>query len=344
MLALFHALDVRRWLGWSLLAGISWCLVGITVPFYLAVIYCVLGAWGLSAWIRQRRFPLIFAVRAGSASAMTIPLFTYYALAFSRNDIFAAWAAQNYLPSPHPLQYLVAYSIFIILSGWGIRWTWRRAGTQLRYGLIVGWVLAAPLLVYLPINVQRRMAEAVIIPLAILAAHGLAVITRRIRRRQQTRIRQAVIACASLTSLFLVLTTTLGAGTARDLPTHIPQGQLDAYAWLNAHAPENAIVLSSVATGNLLPAYTDLRTYVGHGPETLDWQDKEGVTVAFYSGRLDAAQRAALYTAFNIRFVFDGPNERSLAENAASLPRDPDWPNDLQLVYAASDYRIYAVP
>src|SRR5690606_9665964 len=185
----------------SLLAGLCWLIVGLSVPFYLVILYCILGAWGLAAWWRQRRFPFTLFLRCVIGAGITFPLFLYYTAAFSSNPAFAVWSAQNLLPSPSPLQYILAYSVIGIPALFGVGWAWRRARLQIRYALLLGWVIIVPLLVYLPINVQRRMAEAVIVPLAILAAAGLRALANRLPRPALVPL----FVLPLLTSAFLLL-------------------------------------------------------------------------------------------------------------------------------------------
>jgi hypothetical protein len=341
-LALFHAVH-RASAVYALLAGLCWMLVGVIVPFYLAVIYCLLAAWVIVLALRMGvRAPALHRVLilGGAAAALTLPLFGYYALAFAANPAFAAWSAQNLLPAPHPLQYLVAYSLFLIPGVPALRWAWRRGRARGETLLLIAWVIAAFVLVYLPINVQRRMSEAVIVPLAILASHGLAVWLRaRIPTRRRTRVRAGFLALASLTSLVLLLLTTLGA-LSRSAPVHIAQAQIDALNWLNRSAPPDARILAAMPTGNLIPAYTHLRPYVGHGPETLNALDKQAETERYYADSLSAAERAALYRSVGIRYVYYGAAERALALDVERR----QWAQGLRLVYDAGGVEIYAVP
>jgi antibiotic biosynthesis monooxygenase (ABM) superfamily enzyme len=292
------------------------------------------------------------------AAGLTLPLFAFYALAFARNPAFAAWSAQNLLPASHPLQYAVAYSLFIALGAFALRWAWRLGRRHGKYILLITWVIAAFVLVYLPINVQRRMSEAVIVPLAILASHGLEVLipvgrgrinrsgaspaslwfNRRLRRHPG-RWRLAIIVLASLTSLVLVFTTIFGALSLAP-PVFIPRAQLDAFAWLDSNAPPDARILTAMPTGNVLPAYTHLRPYVGHGPETLGALAKEAETERFYADAMSADERATLYASVDIRYVFYGANERALAGDSADAPA---WAEGLTLVYEAGGVRIYRI-
>ncbi len=347
---------------WLLAAGICWLIVGLCVPFYFAVIYCVLGAWGLASWIKQRRFPLALFARAVIAAGMTLPLFLYYTIAFTVNPAFAAWSAQNNLASPAPLQYLLAYGLLALPALIGMVIMWRRAGDKgvgrRRSGdkgvqlnaptkfapLLIGWVVIVPVLVYLPINVQRRLSEAVIVPLAILAAAGLGWLAEH---RVPGVIRWAWIGAALLTSVVLLLGGFLAAASPAR-PLFRPAAEVDAFNWLNQHSQPGEIVLSAVETGNVIPAWTHLRTYMGHGPETLNWPFKTARLTYFYSDGMSLSERDAFFSqpcaltfacAGAIRYVMFGPLERALA------PSDtPNWATGLTKVYDANGYRIYATP
>ncbi len=196
-------------------------------------------------------------------------------------------------------------------------------------------------MVYLPISVQRRTAEAVIVPFAILAAYGLERALSRLRPTFRPPARVAALGLASLSSLFLIATTMLGVSASTGLPTHIPAAALDAFTWLNANAPADSVVLSVRSTGSLLPVYASVRTFVGHGPETRDVEAKQAEAERFFSGALSADERGALYRDFDIAYVFYGPAERALAGADADAPA---WAADLTLVYDRDGYRIYAIP
>ncbi len=328
--------------GWKylILAAACWLIVGLCVSFYLAILYCILGAWGLAAWVKQRRFPLALFVRAVIPAAITLPLFLYYLLAFTRNPAFAAWSAQNLLASPPPLQYLFAYLPIGLLAIFGVRRLW--VGTRFS-PLLIGWVLIVPILVYLPINVQRRMSEAVIVPLAILAVVGLRVLADWGVPRLA---RGALVGVTLLTSLFLLLGGFLAAATPAR-PLFRPAAEIAAFDWLNQHSQPGEIVLSAVETGNVIPAWTHLRVYMGHGPETLNWQFKTARLEYFYADSMNAAERANFFAhpcgitftcAGPIRYVMWGPLERALAPDAS-----PSWAATLTPIYDADGYRIYSV-
>lgn len=330
------------------LAALCWIVVGLAVPFYLAILYCVLGAWGLTVWLRGRAFPLRLFIAAAAAGAATLPLFLYFALTFTNNPAFALWSAQNQLPSPPLLDYAAAYGLLAILAAGGLGWAWRRGRLRARFCLLIGWPAIVPLLVYLPINVQRRMAEAVIVPLAILAAAGLERWMNRRDKPGRRRLALAIVGAACISAGLLWLGALLTAAVPAP-PAFRPPGEADAFQWLNQHGAAGAAVLTGMATGNALPAYADLRPYVGHGPETLEAVRKDREMVALFTGQLTEEERAALYgspclvaapslCADPPRYLIYGNLERLLARET---DRQASWQEEWTLVYDMGDYMIF---
>ena len=101
------------------------------------------------------------------------------------------------------------------------------------------------------------------------------------------------------------------------------------------------MVLAAFETGNVIPVYTDLRPFVGHGPESLFALAKTDQTEAFFVGQMSEAERLALYREFSIRYILYGPLERKLAEAAGLDPTVPPWVVDGDLIYEVDGYQLY---
>jgi hypothetical protein len=322
---LFRAQIVPHdWRRDTTLAGLCWTVTGLCVPFYIAVIYLILGAWGLAAWTCTRRFPWALFWRATSAGVVVLPLLIYTSVVFLTNDVLGDWSGQNQLASPHPLHYVFGYIVWAVPALWGLRWVWRKSsGGEYRHApLLAAWVIIVPLAVYLPINVQRRLAEGVIVPLSILAVAGLRLLARH--QRQWRKVRGIVLALTLPTALLLWLGSTFNALTPVR-PLFHPRAELAAMDQLNRIAPKNAVVLSLIGTGNYLPARTDLLAYVGHGPETIRSRDKEDWAEQFFAGELDLVAQAELLR--DVDYIFFG-----LLEQEESGTRTPAWADGLHVL------------
>ncbi|MBE2272588.1 MAG: hypothetical protein IAE80_30420, partial [Anaerolinea sp.] len=110
-----------------IIAALCGWIVALAVPFYLALAYVILGAWGLAAWAIQRRFPTHLFTRAVIVGVLTLPIFAYFSLQFVTNNAFAMWSSQNDLPSPHPLHYIFGYLLLVIPALFAARWLWRKS-------------------------------------------------------------------------------------------------------------------------------------------------------------------------------------------------------------------------
>jgi len=344
----------------ALAAGVAWLAMGLIVPFYVVIAGVVVityliarrlppppspqargEGWGNRGGVRAS---WLLAALAGLVAA---PIVLYSLIAFSTNPVFRAWSQQNLILSPHPLHYVLGYLVPGLLAVPGARMAWRKVG----HGrLLVAWVVIAPLLVYIPFNLQRRLIEGFQVPLSLLAAYGfyfgLAPVLRRRTEDGGRRIKGGVssvfrpppaVAQAALL-LFSVLTPLMLAfgGTmaalARSEPIFHSASEVAALDWLDAHAPPDALVLSAYETGNYLPTRADVRAFLGLGPETVDLPRKRALVAEFYrSGKPD------VLWAYGVHYVIAGPRERALGSF------DLDAAPFLERVYTNDDYTIYRV-
>lgn len=314
----------QTWRG-SLLAGLAWLMMGVCVPFYIAVLYVLLGCWGLAAWLQTRRFPWPLFWRAITAALVPLPYLLYTSFVFLTNDVMGRWSAQNNLPSPHPLHYLIGYGVLAVPAVVALHWVWRKR--ELPHLLLASWIVVAPLLVYLPINVQRRLAEGILVPLSILASAGLSLLFSH--RKTWNRARIAVLGLTLPTALLIWLGATFSA-LHPSRPLFNPHPELAAMDRLNRLAPPDAVVLSSKDVSNYLTVRTDLHTYIGHGPETMNFKQKEQTVKRFFAGELDSLSVENLLK--HVDYIL------------ASLDIETrTWAEDLNILFSQDSVTVYEV-
>ncbi|MBX3065186.1 MAG: hypothetical protein KF726_19555, partial [Anaerolineae bacterium] len=310
----------------ALLAGACWLVMALCVPFYLAVLATLLGLWGIALWIRARQFPIRLFWRLLIAGLIPAPYLLYTLISFTRNPIMAAWQTQNLLPSPNPLHYIFGYGILYLAAILALRRTWRRAADQPAYLLLIVWIVAAPILAYLPLAVQRRMVEGMFVPLCILAIIGIS----RLRRWQPLAILIFALLLPS-TALLLFTGAISAAQPAASNRLFSDSAMLRTLDWLNANAPADSVALSDAGIGNFIPAHTNLRAFVGHGPETIHFYEKQELARRLLAGEMTDQERDQLFADYNISYVIAPP------ESTLSIA------SDLILVYDMAGYRVYEV-
>jgi uncharacterized membrane protein len=138
-----------------------------------------------------------------------------------------------------------------------------------------------------------------------------------------------------LTSLFLLIGSLVSV-SHRQPPIFHPTTQLEAIQWLDQEA-DGEVVLAMYETGNVLPAYANVRAFVGHGPETVNSDEKRALAEAFFGNTVDEAWRRALLKKFNVRYVYYGPNEKAAGDFA------PGQATYLQEIYQNEEVQIFEV-
>jgi hypothetical protein len=371
---LAHARGRPVWAGLALLA------LSLIQPLYVLVAWAILGVDVGLGWLLQRTGADALAdvkdlIVSGLISS---PLVLYTTVILSFDPVLKPWLAQNRLPSPHPIHYVLAYGVYLLLGVWGWRalthvaakqevieaqrakrasaepgagrkyprYAWRRINPatpegvsnrlyRLRLARLVGaWVVVTPFLLYAPLSTQRRLVEGFQLPLVILAVWGLTVALRRWRY-------WLLPVTLSLTLPTAVLLLASGvAGTLQPAePVYRPAAELEMFGWLSAQAASGQVALSAYDTGNVLPAYTPLTAYIGHGPETVNLAAKAPRVTAFYQAATSEADRRQLLADGRVTWVVFGPAERKLGD----FDPAPAAIGYLHEEFSTGDYAVYRV-
>ena len=317
--------------GRGLWAGLALLGASLIQPLYVIAIWAVMGVdtlWAMFWLAGQDRLRSL--LKAALAIVLSTPYVAYTVYVFSVDPVLRQWNLQNRLPSPNPIHYVVAYGPYLALAVGGWFALRRRQPRLARFA--AGWLLIAPVLVYLPIPTQRRLIEGLWVPLVALAVLGLTVALHRWR----AWLVPLLVVLALPTTLILWLGS-FGAALRPAEPVFVPAGQHSVFAWLADHASPGQVAISAYETGNLLPAYTPLTAYVGHGPETVYLQDKLARVTAFYSAGTPDVGRQTLLVEGRISYVLYGPRERALGTF------DPAGASYLAPLFSSGDYQVYAV-
>jgi len=325
---------------WAFFAGLAWLTMGLIIPFYVPVAWAVTGAMWVASLLRHvpkvasRGSPLRpmqelrLAVLAGLLSA---PVVAYSALVFTTDPVYATWSAQNLILSPHPLHYLAAFGVLLALAALAAPRVWQEKGPG---WAALAWVAIVPLLVYLPFNLQRRLVEGVQVPLSLLAAWGVSGF-----RLQGFRLRvviSALLVGLSLTNGLLVAGNSL-ALVPRPPPVFRDAEEIAALDWLNGQARSDDVVLAAYETGNYLPARVGARVFVGHGPETVRFEEKQALVAQFFNAATNDGWRQTLLAEYGVDWVVWGPAEQALGGF------DPRTAHYLRTVYQINRHMIFRV-
>jgi hypothetical protein len=295
--ALLGLLRIAELPGWRPVLLASAALIALTAihPQMIPVIGLIwiayqglLVAWGARPSIR----PLAAQTLPFLA---TIPLLAYNAWILFRDPAIAEWARQWRHQAPGPVSLALSLGLPLLAAGAGMVVAWRRRDRGLL--LLLVWPPLVIALLYLPniANIQRRLLDALYVPIGILAAVGIKALTSRLPRPRARRI-EAILVTACCISSALVLAIALRFASGAFAEAYIGDDAWHAMQWLSANHQQSDRVLSSPGAGQLLPAWAGVPVYVGHYSETLGYFQKiRNVGEVLKPGEPEAALRAFLH-------------------------------------------------
>ncbi|MGD2251914.1 MAG: hypothetical protein PVF70_03250 [Anaerolineales bacterium] len=329
-----------RRLLWLLLLSVAH---GFLQVFELVVVDLVIA---IDAFRRayKDRGTLKRSVVAGVSLALVQGLMAWpYFAGLRYNPMFQVWAQQSRTLSPAPHHYLLGYGLLWLPLVLGMVYALKRK--EERFIPLIIWLTLVMVLVYMPGGIQYRWLEGAQVPMAILAAVGLSqVAIPWLMKRIPVRASAAKRAWW-LTALFVVATMPshlyLIGGNTLLAATHWQEAFLiadedEAIAWLRKNADVQSPVLAGLRVGNAIPGRNGQRVFFGHWAETMYYSEKEQQVSEFF-GDMSDSQRQALLHEHGIRYVFHGPDERSLGDF------EPGAVSYLALRFHADSATVYEV-
>ncbi len=294
-------------------------LLALTSPFAIVIAALVLGA----AWILDYLLNDSVSSAAGRiymsrlvwTAAVGAPILIYDQWATMRSPQLSAWNAQNVTPAPALWDFLLSFSPLLILAVLAV---WRllkdrQAGRTASLGawlVPLVWVFLAILLLYTPLNLQRRFILGLYAPLCALAVSGAAWLAAG--HKSRFRLIAFVLFVLVLPTNLLVLLAAQHGIQTHDPLLYLHADEAAAMQWLRHQGDADALVLASPRTGLLIPAYTGLRVIYGHPYETVDAENKKQAVEDFYSGRWDDLQKQDYLLEQEVDYIYLGPQERLL--------------------------------
>jgi hypothetical protein len=334
LLGLLDLAEAPRWrtagltaLALTLLAAIHPQMVPVIAIIWLAY-RMVLLTWG-------RRPSALGLVAEAAVFAATLPLLAYNAWILFTDPTIAEWARQWRHQAPAPLSLAISLGLPLAAAVAGSVEVWRRRERGL--ALMMVWPPLVIALLYLPnvANIQRRLLDALYVPIGLLAAFGLRTLTSRLRGIGRRRI-EALFTTAACFSSVIVLAIALRFAGGAFAEAYVSADQWQAMAWLSAHHQAGDRALSSPQAGLLLPARAGVSVYVGHYSETLDYFQKiHDVGTLLVAGASPQTVRQFL-AEHGVTLLYWGPDE-------AATGFDPSTQPDLQRVYQQGSVAIYRV-
>lgn len=335
----------------AVLAGLANVVLGIAYPFLIYIVAATaVFTYALLVW-QNRKILWQTGWQIATIFLIPAPLYLYYLSVWRSNEVFRLWDAQAGTPAAPWPHYLIAFGPMLLLA---VLFYWKKPEKRPQFIILWLWILTAALLLYSPLNAQRRFIQGVHVPLAVLASAGFVqIVLPRWQngrfwqklithpRYETAKLRRFVIMLfllgMSLSNIYLWLDVTrIAALTQPDLFFR-PSVELEAIDWLRENGEGTAVILGSYQTGNLVAAQAGQRVMLGHWAETVDFVGKETAVNQFFQSDTSHAWRQDLIHKFEINYIWYGPREQALGEF------DPATANYLAIFFQNNSITIYSV-
>jgi hypothetical protein len=308
------ATDTQRINGWVTRRILIANLLGLTTALareaYGPTFAGIFLAYLIALTIQRRQIPWREGILV-TLSCVGAGLYGAYMLvAYRTIPSFIAWYQQNPFDSPQPLDFLLGFAPLIVLAAVGLYLYFaRRRSISLSNHLLflMAWLIAGPIMTYLPIAIGRRLIAGWQIPLCIFGAYALlCLVDSRLPLRRMLAVGALA---ASAVSTLIVIGMGLVFVSAPHPPLYQTADQLAAYEWLSRNTTDRDVVLSDWRIGNQLPVYADARVFVGHPIETIGFKEKRAIVDQFFDPATPEIDRQAVLDRWQITLVV-APTDR----------------------------------
>lgn len=327
--------DIQQDKGISIAALLS-LAVALLYPQGLVPLVLAAGGYLVWMWVSKRRFMRYVFRWIMAVILPAVPLAIYYMAVVTNIPAFAEWNAQNRTEAPNLIVLLLGLGLPLIVALPALVRAVRRFEQEDDRVMLL-WLVAMLVCIYLPTNVQRRFALGLMIPVAYFATRGIEDFwLRHINRRMQPltlALFLPIVSVSLMLILFLPVLPVVTGNPSMSVGIFLERDYTYAFQWLERRTAPNVVVLGAPVVGTWLPAWAGTRTVYGHDYETLDATEKYNQSVAWY--QLPAGEDCAvLLDQYHVEYVILGPEERDLGEAACIETLEP--------VYQYGSVNIYA--
>ncbi len=285
------------------------------VPLAIALVAYVAIVWGgkrrrVTGW--QLRWVLAVILPAA-------PMAVYYFAVVRTNPAFAEWSRQNVTVAPSPLFLALGLGLPLLLAVPALFRAARRF-EQADDRLMLLWIVAIVLCVYLPTSVQRRFLIGLMIPVAYFATRALEEVwLQRVSRRYRGLLYAVLFPIIAVSQLFVLFLPVLPVvtGQLQNAPgAFLERDYALAFRWLAPRTDMQDVVLAAPVVSAWVPGWAGARVVYGHPYETLDSAAKLARVRQWYAS--DGADCADLIDTYDVRYVLVGPEEHKLGPAACA--------------------------
>ena len=272
--------------------GLSFLLATIHI-FDTVTMAVVISGWFIYRQIAKKRWSWHEFTKIAIIGVMTLPAVAYYFWVFFLNPAYKDWNSLNQTVTPNILALISGFGLIIFFAAILLikrRKDFFKKTTPIIFLMV--WSILNLILVYLPINVQRRFLLGLHIPLSILAAIALVeIIVPYMQQKlawQKTTYYGIILLLCAATTIYLLITQIMGLHDPQTSEysnvKYLSTNDYQALQWLDEHTNDSDIIVAPYYLSNYIPAVSGNKVYCGHWAQTINFTEKCEQVKLFYEG------------------------------------------------------------
>jgi hypothetical protein len=292
----------------GLATGVIAGALGLMQPQAWVPIAAGMCVFLLITTLRLRKLPPTYQLAWAALLILpALPFLAYDLLIVNMDPVYKSWNAQNVTPSGSPFNYLFGFGLLLILAVPGLVRALRRFERDGDQFMLV-WLVVNALLLYAPLNLQRRLVIGMIIPLVYFCVRSIEDYwLPRLRpgtRRAFLILLFVLILPSNVLALLLPLVGIMRPQAGLENGQLLSSDYASAIVWLHDNTTTSSVVLALPIPSLWIPAYTPARVVYAHPFETVEAPVKLKEVRDWYSG----ASCSDVLTKYKVQYVVVGPD------------------------------------
>jgi len=333
-------------ISYSIGAGILAFILLAFHPFHVPTIFGVLLVYFAILIFRDQKIYWYLIKHYLIVFFFAAPAIFYYLYLLKFDFVMSQKAVQNMTFTTPVWITIFSYGLLGVLAALGIYYLIKQKKFSNKSVFIITWLAVQLLLIYLPVNYQRRMTQGLQIPLTILATISLLALYNVVKKRKTATTkfiyeqRYLVLIFLSLllvgSNIFQLSADAFIYTSGKEL-AYIDKDIVTAAKWLKTTPKDSVIYNSANNVINVLPAYSGRRVFVGHGVETPLFAQKQFEVNWFFDKNRAEQSEINYLNNRSIDYIFYSSSEKAIGEY------DPNIKSYLSEVYQNTTVTIYKV-
>jgi hypothetical protein len=283
-----------------LIAGIYLLLSGIFQPLNIVLGWLVIASYKVVQFIKTSKKNFIAEVTLFTSYILfSLPFLIYNLIMFTFDPYLKTWEKQNIIKSPPFVDYIWAYGLGILCIIFIVIIKKQQLPNKL---FLLVWLVIVPIMIYLPVNLQRRLSDGIWVVISIFIALAVSAI--------KLKYLKYLVVFLFLLSTIVVFAGSLSAVFNLNYPVYHDADLNMVFESIEIAGKRNDVVVANYDISNILPAYIPMRVVIGHGPESKNLFELEERIDQLFSNQLSDSEYLSFINDFQIKFIIYSKDEQ----------------------------------